>query len=92
MLQASLQKLNEKLGEAAVPMERFRPNLVVAGTEAWEEDDWESFTVSGPGHGPCKFSATMPCDRCKARQSMTNDSPVTPLLSDTEFTCHPTLV
>ncbi len=71
MLQASLQKLNKKLEGAAVPMERFRPNLVVAGTEAWEEDDWESFTVSGHGHAPCKFSATMPCDRCKARWSMT---------------------
>ena len=67
-LQASLAKLNELLGkEQAVPMERFRPNVVVAGTQAWEEDDWETYTLSGPAHSPCKFSATMPCDRCKAR-------------------------
>ena len=61
-----MEKLNEELGhEAAVPMERFRPNIVVTGTRAFEEDDWETFTVAGPGHAPCKFHAVMPCDRCK---------------------------
>ena len=69
-MQASLAKLNELLGEEqAVPMQRFRPNVVVAGTQPWEEDDWETYTISGPAHAPCKFSATMPCDRCKARAS-----------------------
>ncbi len=69
-MQASLAKLNELLGEEqAVPMHRFRPNVVVAGTQPWEEDDWETYTISGPTHSPCKFSATLPCDRCKARLS-----------------------
>lgn len=66
-LQASLQELNKLLGEEnAVPMERFRPNVVVTGTLPWEEDDWETFTLSGPAHAACKFWAVMPCDRCKA--------------------------
>ena len=54
------------LGEGqAVPMHRFRPNVVVTGTQAWEEDDWDTFTVSAPSHAPCKFRSVMPCDRCK---------------------------
>ena len=74
--QASLAKLNELLGEEqAVPMQRFRPNLVVAGTQPWEEDDWETYTISGPAHSPCKFSATMPCDRCKVRLSKPEVAP-----------------
>lgn len=69
-MQASLAKLNELLGEEqAVPMHRFRPNVVVAGTQPWEEDDWETYTIWGPSHSPCKFNATLPCDRCKARLS-----------------------
>jgi hypothetical protein len=35
--QASLDDLNARL-ETPVPMNRFRPNLVIAGTEAWEEE------------------------------------------------------
>lgn len=67
MAQASLQGLNEALGkEEAVPMKRFRPNIVVNDTgEPFSEDAWEAFTVQGPGHTPCKFSAVVPCDRCK---------------------------
>jgi uncharacterized protein YcbX len=65
--QASLKKLNEVLGEGqAVPMERFRPNLVLSETEApFAEDAWDTFTAKGPSHSPCKFRAVMPCDRCK---------------------------
>lgn len=67
MVQASLQGLNEALGkDEAVPMERFRPNIVVSDTgEPFSEDAWQAFTVQGPGHTPCKFRAVLPCDRCK---------------------------
>ena len=66
LLQASLESLNGVLGEGqAVPMHRFRPNVVVSGTQAFEEDDWDTFTVSAPSHAPCKFKSVMPCDRCK---------------------------
>lgn len=68
-VQASLQGLNEALGkDEAVPMERFRPNLVVTDTgEPFSEDAWEAFTAQGPGHKPCKFRAVVPCDRCKVK-------------------------
>ncbi|CAL8463481.1 g3015 [Coccomyxa elongata] len=65
--EASLQGLNEALGkQEAVPMERFRPNIVVSDTgEPFSEDAWEAFSVQRPGHTPCKFKTVVPCDRCK---------------------------
>ncbi|MFE8961448.1 MOSC domain-containing protein [Streptomyces iakyrus] len=60
---ASLDALNsliaqgEHAGEGPLPMNRFRPNVVVAGTSAWAEDDWSRIAVGddpgrGPGHDP----------------------------------------
>lgn len=60
--QASLDDLNEKLaasGRAPLPMNRFRPNLVVEGIEAFEEDFVESFAANGVLVRPVK-----PCARC----------------------------
>ncbi|MFP5391920.1 MAG: MOSC domain-containing protein [Gammaproteobacteria bacterium] len=59
---ASLADLNEKLleaGRAALPMNRFRPNIVVSGLEAFEEDYVESFSFGGAELRPVK-----PCPRC----------------------------
>ncbi|QDH79074.1 MOSC domain-containing protein [Echinicola soli] len=56
--QASLDDLNERL-EEPVPMERFRPNIVISGCEAFEEDGWELLQI-----GKCKFKRTKPCARC----------------------------
>ena len=52
-------------------MHRFRPNVVVSGTQAFEEDDWDTFTVSSPSHAPCKFQSVMPCDRWQGGRKMT---------------------
>lgn len=60
--QASLDDLNEKLrskGEAAVPMDRFRPNLVIAGGNAFQEDEWRSITINN-----VSFDLVKPCARC----------------------------
>ncbi len=60
--QASLDDLNEKLrskGEAAVPMDRFRPNFVVAGGDAFQEDRWRQIMI-----GEMKFDLVKPCARC----------------------------
>jgi uncharacterized protein YcbX len=60
--QASLDDLNGKLqaaGRAPLPMNRFRPNLVVDGLEAFEEDFVESFAADGLLLRPVK-----PCARC----------------------------
>jgi uncharacterized protein YcbX len=40
--QASLDLLNERL-RVPVGIERFRPNLVISGTAAHEEDNWRTF-------------------------------------------------
>jgi uncharacterized protein YcbX len=59
---ASLEDLNRRLsaaGRAALPMNRFRPNLVVDGIEAYEEDYLESLEAAGISIKPVK-----PCARC----------------------------
>jgi len=56
--QSSLDELNTRLTEP-VPMNRFRPNLVFTGGEAYEEDQWHEFTV-----GNAMGWAEKPCARC----------------------------
>ena len=56
--QASLDLLNGKLAQA-VPMLRFRPNLVVAGSEPHAEDGWRRIRV-----GDAEFELLKPCTRC----------------------------
>ena len=45
--QESLRDLNARLAEA-VPMDRFRPNLVVDGALPFAEDQWHEFKISYP--------------------------------------------
>ncbi|GAA4395123.1 MOSC domain-containing protein [Nibrella viscosa] len=56
--QASLDELNRRL-EAPVAMLRFRPNIVVAGGDAHQEDAWDQFRISD-----LDFYAAKPCARC----------------------------
>ena len=56
--QASLDDLNGRLA-SPVPINRFRPNLVFTGGEAFEEDNWKYFTI-----GRNKFAGVKPCARC----------------------------
>jgi uncharacterized protein YcbX len=59
---ASLADLNGKLaaaGRPALPMNRFRPNLVVDGLDAFEEDYVEQFVLGAAVLAPVK-----PCPRC----------------------------
>jgi hypothetical protein len=60
--QASLDDLNARLvaaGRQALQMDRFRPNLVVDGLNACEEDFLATLTVGGVEIRPVK-----PCARC----------------------------
>lgn len=60
--EASLADLNDRIvatGEEAVPMDRFRPNLVVAGCTAFAEDAWPRFRLGG-----VIFRALGPSARC----------------------------
>jgi uncharacterized protein YcbX len=57
--EASLADLNRRAG-TNLPMNRFRPNLVVRGAGAWAEDHWKEFTV-----GEVRFRVAKPCGRCQ---------------------------
>jgi len=60
--EASLANLNDRLaerGEDPVPMNRFRPNLVIAGGEAFAEDTWRRVRIGG-----VVFHAGGHCARC----------------------------
>lgn len=56
--EASLRAFVHGLGEA-LPMDRFRPNVVVDGAAAWAEDGWGALRV-----GALTFDAVKPCVRC----------------------------
>jgi uncharacterized protein len=55
---ASLEDLNSKLDQA-LPMNRFRPNIVVSGCASFAEDTWRQARI-----GPCELNVVKPCDRC----------------------------
>ena len=57
--ESSLAELNSRMA-VKLPMNRFRPNLVVSGTGAWEEDAWGDFRV-----GEASFRIAKPCGRCQ---------------------------
>lgn len=56
--QASLDDLNARM-PAPLPMNRFRPNLVIAGGVPYQEDVWRGISV-----GAVRFSLVKPCARC----------------------------
>ncbi|HLU78344.1 MAG TPA: MOSC N-terminal beta barrel domain-containing protein [Burkholderiaceae bacterium] len=60
--QASLEDLNTRLlarGQESVSMTRFRPNIVVQGLEAYEEDYVSSLQI-----GPLTLALVKRCPRC----------------------------
>ena len=64
--QASLDGLNERLaarGVAPVAMERFRPNLVLAGLDGHGEDFLDEIAFDTPD-GPIRLKLAKPCPRC----------------------------
>lgn len=59
---ASLADLNTRL-PVPLLMNRFRPNVVIEGAGAWEEDSWHEFTL-----GNVRFENMKPCSRCNMTQ------------------------
>lgn len=60
--EASLRALNRTIvadGGEAVPMNRFRPNVVLTDTEAFAEDAWAAIRIGG-----VVFDLVKPCARC----------------------------
>lgn len=56
--QSSLDDLNSRL-DVPVPMNRFRPNIVVSGCDPYAEDEWDSIRI-----GDIVFDLPKNCSRC----------------------------
>jgi uncharacterized protein len=76
---ASLDDLNVRLA-SPIPMRRFRPNVVIEGPAAWEEDTWRRIRI-----GAASFRVAKPCDRCIIPsidpETATRPNPVEPILT-----------
>nr|BAA91287.1 unnamed protein product [Homo sapiens] len=58
MTDASLVDLNTRM-EKKMKMENFRPNIVVTGCDAFEEDTWDELLI-----GSVEVKKVMACPRC----------------------------
>lgn len=61
--ESSLADLNQRMGRHEgnlLPMNRFRPNVVLAGLPAWDEDHIETVTI-----GSVALRLVKPCVRCQ---------------------------
>ncbi|MFF1908085.1 MOSC domain-containing protein [Kitasatospora sp. NPDC058218] len=62
---ASLDRLNALIAQEhpesheTLPMDRFRPNVIVSGSEPWAEDGWRRIRI-----GELTFRVVKPCGRC----------------------------
>ncbi|MGZ3814886.1 MAG: MOSC domain-containing protein, partial [Mucilaginibacter sp.] len=54
----SLAALNHEM-QMDLPMTRFRPNLVISGCPAYDEDTWREITINA-----IDFRLPKPCSRC----------------------------
>ena len=79
--QKSLDELNSKLDDA-VPMNRFRPNIVFSGGDAFSEDTWGKIQI-----GEVDFQVVKPCARCVmvTVDQTTGDKAAEPLKTLAEF-------
>ena len=60
---AALEDLNTRLqhsGSSAIPMDRFRPNVVVRGATSGADDHWRTLRI-----GSAAFRVSNACKRCK---------------------------
>ncbi len=71
----SLDDLNARL-DRPLPMDRFRPNVVIGGCLPWAEDDWRRARV-----GPVGLRLPKACDRCviTTTDQLTGERGVEPL-------------
>ncbi|BBI49391.1 MOSC domain-containing protein [Vreelandella olivaria] len=91
----SLDALNQALvagGHAPVPMNRFRPNIVVESDEAWAEDRWATLSEQS---GAFQLALRKPCKRCKVttidQHTAAVPAPAEPLKTLIELNTQPSL-
>lgn len=56
-----MSELNKTMGGTSHRVNRFRANIVVGGSAAWEEDGWRVVKVAGSG---AVLLGVKPCTRC----------------------------
>ncbi|EJK67130.1 hypothetical protein THAOC_11877 [Thalassiosira oceanica] len=87
--QASLDELNKRLrskGKDALPMSRFRPNIVIRNSTAFDEDNWKAIKI-GTGEDSVVLHIVKGCPRCKqsCTDQLTGDRSEEPLETLSEF-------
>jgi uncharacterized protein YcbX len=87
--EASLGELNRRIAEedaGAVPMVRFRPNLVLSGSGPFEEDSWTRLRI-----GEIEFRSAGPSARCaiSCTDQLTGERGVEPLRTLAKFRRNP---
>ena len=88
---ASLADLNERLarqGQAAVGIERFRPNIVLEGLQAFDEDHVDEIEIGGdggqePGGDRIRLRLVKPCSRCTIPNVDPETAATSPAVGDT---------
>eukprot|EP00200_Dunaliella_tertiolecta_P019244 CAMPEP_0202407282 /NCGR_PEP_ID=MMETSP1128-20130828/11757_1 /ASSEMBLY_ACC=CAM_ASM_000463 /TAXON_ID=3047 /ORGANISM="Dunaliella tertiolecta, Strain CCMP1320" /LENGTH=272 /DNA_ID=CAMNT_0049012249 /DNA_START=198 /DNA_END=1016 /DNA_ORIENTATION=- len=62
---ADLNSHLQRRGAQSLSMTRFRPNLVMKGSPAWEEDSCRTVSVQSVDNGVLELISVKPCSRCK---------------------------
>ncbi|MEO6959168.1 MAG: MOSC N-terminal beta barrel domain-containing protein [Burkholderiaceae bacterium] len=87
--QASLNELNQQLegkGQAAVPMNRFRPNIVLQGLPAYDEDYLSGMRINGMTFAFVKRCARCPIPNINQETAVSADEPNLTLMANRSFT------
>nr|WP_315426747.1 MOSC N-terminal beta barrel domain-containing protein [uncultured Albidiferax sp.] len=82
--EASLEGLNQRLaaaGEAEVGMQRFRPNIVLSGIDAHDEDRLDELLVT-TAQGEARLRMVKPCPRCPIPNIDPRTAQCTPTVGD----------
>ena len=64
---ASIGELNKRLareGEDEIEIERFRPNIIIRGSQPWDEDRWKALRISD-GKAALNLDVVCRCLRCQ---------------------------
>jgi uncharacterized protein YcbX len=87
--QASLDELNQQLqakGHAAVPMNRFRPNIVLQGLPSYDEDYLRGMRINGMTFAFVKRCARCPIPNINQETAVSADEPNRTLIANRSFT------
>jgi uncharacterized protein len=82
--EASMEELNARLakaGHASIGVERFRPNIVLAGIEAHDEDRLDVMSIAAETE--VRLRVVKPCTRCTIPNVDPATAQVQPQVSDT---------